>query len=202
MARSSAIVAADGKVTPLYTKLPVVTVYGAVNISGANATVVPLQVIPLSDAPSQTVGVQLNNQPCRLFVYTKSIFAPIAPPGMIESDPTPVYENKNPVFLDLYLNDVLVVGGVLCRDRTLILRDSYLGFSGDLAFVDIQGTESPYGVPLRLPPLHLRNWWQLSIPRGLTADGKAPASAGPGTCPGLGTRFLLTYWPPPAVPTA
>ena len=48
------------------------------------------------------------------------------------------------MFIDLFLNNVLIIGGVLCLDRTYIVRDSYLGFSGDLFFADTQGTSDPY----------------------------------------------------------
>lgn len=150
------------------------------------------QVIPVSEAPAQTINITLGNQSCRINIYTKSINVPIQGPTDIPSDPLPTYENQNPVFLDLYVNDALIIGGVLCLNGTKIVRDAYLGFIGDLAFIDLQGDADPYGVPATLPPPDLRNWWQRHVP--LSFGGKAPPAIA-GKMPGLGTRFILTYWP-------
>lgn len=80
-------------------------------------------MVPLQPLPSQEVTVILNNQSCRLKVYQKST-------GM---------------FIDVYVNDVLIIGGVICEDLTLIVRSIYLPFSGDLAFADVTGARSdPY----------------------------------------------------------
>lgn len=48
------------------------------------------------------------------------------------------------LFMDVYVSDALVIGGVACRDRNRIVRDAYLGFAGDLAWVDTQGLLDPY----------------------------------------------------------
>lgn len=150
-------------------------------------------VIPLTEAPAQTVSIALGIQSCRINVYTKSINVPIQAPTDIPSDPLPTYENQNPIFLDLYVNDALIVGGVLCLNETRIVRDAYLGFIGDLAFIDAAGNSDPYGVPVTLPiPADLRNIWQRNVP--LRLGGKAPPAVA-GKCPGMGTRFILTYWP-------
>lgn len=112
----------------------------------------------------------------------------------------PVYENINPVFMDLYVNDALIVGGVLMLDRVFAVRDDYLGFVGDLAIVDTQGNEDPAGVPLRLPPPDLRNALQRALP--LALGGKMPPEGQPNKIPGLGVRWLLTYWPARPTTTA
>lgn len=78
-------------------------------------------VIPLQPVPLQTVSVQLEGQSARIRVAQKSI-------GM---------------FLDLYVLDALIVGGVACRNDDRIVRNAYLGFVGDLAFVDTQGEDDP-----------------------------------------------------------
>ncbi len=75
----------------------------------------------------------------------------------------------------------------------MILMDAYLGFVGELSMVDTSGAfEDPVGVPSRLPPPDLRNFWQRSLP--LFLGGMAPPDVS-GKIPGLGTRFQLTYWP-------
>lgn len=40
--------------------------------------------------------------------------------------------------MDLYSNNVLIIAGTLALNLTRMVRDLYLGFSGDLAFVDTQ----------------------------------------------------------------
>jgi hypothetical protein len=78
-------------------------------------------VIPLTDAYSQTLTVQLAGQGCKISLYQKST-------GM---------------FCDLYVNDVLIIGGVICENINRIVRSLYLGFTGDLIFVDTQGSSDP-----------------------------------------------------------
>lgn len=77
--------------------------------------------IPLIAAPSQVLNVQLSLQACRIAVYQK----------------------RTGLYLDLFVNDVPIVVGVLCRDRTFLIRNAYLGFTGDLLFVDAQGASDP-----------------------------------------------------------
>lgn len=151
------------------------------------------EIIPLTTTPNQITSVTLGSQACSIHVYTKSINVPIQTNNDIPTDPNPTYENINPVFLDILVNGILILGGVLCRGGVRLVRDAYLGFVGDLAFIDTTGAGAdPYGVSYRLPPPDLRNLWQRAVP--LKFGGLAPPSVS-GTCPGLGTRFLLTYWP-------
>jgi hypothetical protein len=77
--------------------------------------------IPLQAVPSQQISCALANQACQLKVYQKST-------GM---------------FADVYVNNELIIGGVLCENRNRIVRDAYLGFIGDLEFVDTQGSDDP-----------------------------------------------------------
>jgi hypothetical protein len=81
-----------------------------------------MMVIPVGADPAQSFNVTLNSQPCTIRIAQKTT-------GM---------------FLDLLVNNTLIIGGVLCLDRTRIVRDGYLGFSGDLFFADTQGTNDPY----------------------------------------------------------
>lgn len=144
----------------------------------------------MTTAPYQSISVTLGGQACTINIYTKSINVPIEQD--IPTDP-PVYENINPVFLDLLVNDVLVIGGVLLRNDSLVLMSTAYGFVGDFSIIDTSGNyEDPEGVPARLPPPDLMNAGQRALP--LSAQGYAPANLA-GTIPGLGTRWLLTYWP-------
>ena len=80
-----------------------------------------MQYIPLNAVPSQTVAVSLNNQSCQINVYQK----------------------VTGLYLDLYVNNVLIIGGVICENLNRIVRSIYLGFSGDLCFIDNAGTDDP-----------------------------------------------------------
>lgn len=80
-----------------------------------------MQVVPLQAIPNQTVQVQLGTQPCTLEVVQY-------PFGL---------------FITVYVSNELIIGGVICLNKTRIVRSTYLGFDGDLAFVDTQGAESP-----------------------------------------------------------
>ena len=80
-----------------------------------------MQIVPLSAVPSQTTAIVLSSQNCRINIYQKS----------------------TGVFFDLYVDDEPVCLAVMCLDRNLLVRDAYLGFSGDFSFVDVQGTNDP-----------------------------------------------------------
>lgn len=81
-----------------------------------------MQTIPLLPKPAQRMAVNLANQLCTIKVYQRS----------------------TGLYLDLYVNDVLVVGGVICENANRIVRDAYFGFIGDLAFFDTQGDLDPF----------------------------------------------------------
>jgi hypothetical protein len=81
-----------------------------------------MMVIPTTSVPAQSFNVALNGQACTIRITQKT----------------------TGLFLDVLVNNALIVGGVLCLDRTRIVRDAYLGFIGDLFFVDTQGTSDPY----------------------------------------------------------
>jgi len=78
-------------------------------------------IIPVIDTYSQTVSVQLAFQSCSINLYQKS----------------------TGFFCDLYVNGTLIIGGVICQNMNRIVRSLYLGFSGDLAWYDTQGTDDP-----------------------------------------------------------
>ena len=42
-----------------------------------------------------------------------------------------------------YGRRLLILGGVMCLNATVIVRNTYLGFVGDLAFYDMQGATDP-----------------------------------------------------------
>lgn len=78
-------------------------------------------IIPLRSTPSQKLSVVLATQNCQISIYMKT----------------------TGLYFDLSVNDAPVRTCVLCRDRTRLIRQTYLGFTGDLAFYDTQGREDP-----------------------------------------------------------
>jgi hypothetical protein len=105
-----------------------------------------MQIIPIQDVFSQEIpAVQLDGQNTQINLYQK---------------------NNNHLYCDVYVNNAPIVTGVICRNMTRIVRSSYLGFSGDLMFLDQQGT---FAQP---------------------STGLDPSS------PGLGARYLLCYLTP------
>lgn len=80
-----------------------------------------MQIIPTSPVPSQMLTTSLAGQSCQIKVYQKT----------------------TGLYIDLSVNDVLIIGGVIALNANLIVRDSYLGFIGDLAFFDTQDSEDP-----------------------------------------------------------
>lgn len=80
-----------------------------------------LQIVPLLATPSQELAIELGGQACRLNVYAKA----------------------GGLFVDVLVNDALVIGGVIARNLDRIVRSTYLGFAGDFYFFDTAGAADP-----------------------------------------------------------
>lgn len=80
-----------------------------------------MNIIPIVSQPAQQLGTILSEQVTTLRVYQKFF-------GL---------------YIDVLVNDALIIGGVVARDRNRIVRSAYLGFTGDLAFFDTQGSKDP-----------------------------------------------------------
>jgi hypothetical protein len=78
-------------------------------------------IIPLQAAPSQILNTVLAEQAVTLRVYQRFY-------GL---------------FIDLLVDDVLIVGGVICQNLNRIVRSVYLAFDGDFIFIDNQGETDP-----------------------------------------------------------
>ncbi len=96
-----------------------------------------MQIVPLLPIPSQTFNVVLGGQNCVISIYQRS----------------------TGLFLDLTVNNTPTLTAQICRDRTLLVRLAYLGFSGDLIFMDTAGTADPAysGLGTRYKLLYLVN---------------------------------------------
>lgn len=80
-----------------------------------------MEVVPLSPVESQSISVALGSQQCEINVYQKS----------------------TGLFLDLAVNGVAIVTAMLCMNGVGLVRQAYLGFSGQLTFIDTQGSSDP-----------------------------------------------------------
>ena len=79
------------------------------------------QIIPTQPIPNQSLQVQLDNQAIALNIYPQAY-------GL---------------YVDVYLNNALVIAGVIAENLNRIVRSLYLGLSGDFLFVDTQGSTDP-----------------------------------------------------------
>ena len=81
-----------------------------------------MQTVPLQAIPNQSIIIQLNGQNGQLNVYQKS----------------------TGLFVDILLNNVVILGGVIARNQCLMLMNTYFGFSGDFMFIDNEGSSNPW----------------------------------------------------------
>ena len=80
-----------------------------------------MQIIPLQAVANQAVTVSLGGQNTQINIYQK------------------LYG----LFVDLYVLDTLLVAGTPALNLNRIVRSTYLGFIGDLIFLDTQGSDDP-----------------------------------------------------------
>lgn len=80
-----------------------------------------MQIIPLQAVPNQKFQVVLADQSCQIEIN----------------------QTDYGLFTTLWLGDALVIAGVLSLNKTRIVRSSYLGFVGDLAFQDLEDNADP-----------------------------------------------------------
>ncbi len=78
-------------------------------------------IVPLASTPSQTLDVTLAGQACTIDVYQK-FFG---------------------VFCDVLVDQKPIIRGTLCLNQNFLVRSLYLGFVGDFAFFDTQGSSDP-----------------------------------------------------------
>lgn len=80
-----------------------------------------MQIVPIQPVPNQAVMVRLEEQNCQINLYQM-------PSGL---------------FLDLLVSNSPILVGVICENLNAIVRDEYLGFIGDIAFIDQEGNVDP-----------------------------------------------------------
>lgn len=80
-----------------------------------------MQIVPIKAVPSQQVQCQLSGQ-----AVTVNIF-----------------QQAYGLYVDVLVGVTPIIQGVIAEDRNRIVRDAYLGFSGDFFFLDVQGITDP-----------------------------------------------------------
>lgn len=80
-----------------------------------------MQIVPLQPIPNQTLTVNLDGQITQINVYQRGAN----------------------VFIDVLVNNVGIIYGVVAQNLNRVVRSLYLGFQGDLAFIDNQGSTDP-----------------------------------------------------------
>ena len=80
-----------------------------------------IQIIPVNSIASQSFNVQLGIQNCVINLYQKN----------------------TGLFFDLNLNGTQIVNSMICLNLVGLVRESYLGFTGQLFFFDTSGQTDP-----------------------------------------------------------
>lgn len=78
--------------------------------------------ISIEPVKEQSINVTLGSQPCSIRLV----------------------QRESAMYMDLSVNDVPLIQGVPCLYANRMVRYSYLGFSGDLVFLDTQGQSDPF----------------------------------------------------------
>lgn len=79
------------------------------------------QIVPTQPIQNQTLFAQLGGQACEIALQQMAF-------GL---------------FMTVSVGNEVIIAGVICLNATLIVRSAYLGFSGDLEFVDTQSLTDP-----------------------------------------------------------
>lgn len=80
-----------------------------------------MRTIPLQPVRSQSISVELAGQRCTIRLIQRESF----------------------LYMDLTVNGEVVMQGVPCLFANRMVRYSYLGFTGDLVFMDNSGQSDP-----------------------------------------------------------
>lgn len=83
-------------------------------------------VVPLTPTPAQTFTITLAGQNVRINLYQKD----------------------TGLFADVKVNDAYIVAGVRCLNASPLVGSGYMGFKGNLTFLDLEGDEEPTYVGL------------------------------------------------------
>lgn len=80
-----------------------------------------IQIIPIAAVPSQSFTIVLNGQNCAINIY----------------------QLQTGLYFDLSVDDQSIVNTMICLNLVGLVREEYLGFVGQLGFVDTKGNSDP-----------------------------------------------------------
>ena len=80
-----------------------------------------MEIVPLQEVPNQTLQCQLAQQ-----AFTLNI-----------------YQFAYGLFMDVLVDNVPIISGVICLNNNRIVRSKYLGFDGDFVFIDALSSTAP-----------------------------------------------------------
>ncbi|KXV71253.1 hypothetical protein NKW54_09475 [Acetobacter cerevisiae] len=86
-----------------------------------NNTSPSLLTVPLTAVPAQTLKVSLSGTLIQITLRQRS----------------------TGLYADFDANSTRLLSGVLCQDRTWLVRDAAIGLPGDFLFADTQGQQDP-----------------------------------------------------------
>lgn len=78
-------------------------------------------IVPLKQVANQNLTITLNNQVCTISLRQLGDY----------------------LFASLSVAGVALLTNMMCLNRVLLVRQAYLGFTGDLVVVDLQGQTDP-----------------------------------------------------------
>lgn len=81
-----------------------------------------ITLIPIQQLPNQTFFITLGEQECEIHIYLRYRY----------------------MYLDLKVDDKIIIQGQICLNNTDIIQYKHLNFNGNLRFIDTQGIEDPY----------------------------------------------------------
>lgn len=80
------------------------------------------ETIPIQQIPDQEFEITLGGQECKIHIYQRFRYC----------------------YMDLESDDKVLFQGKICLNNVNLVEESYLGFNGQLKFIDTQGESDPY----------------------------------------------------------
>ena len=80
-----------------------------------------MQEIPLNPVAFQSIKVPLSGKSVQLDIQQRT----------------------NGLYINIWLSGKMIMAGIICQNKTWIVRAAYLGMPGDLTFVDTVGKSNP-----------------------------------------------------------
>ena len=81
-----------------------------------------MQIVPVNDVPNQTFNVSFGGQSTTINLFSTT---------------------SNLLYMDVLVNNSPILLGTICQNLNRIIRDTYLGFSGDFVWNDTEGSNDP-----------------------------------------------------------